>query len=77
MARARIPEKTLMIISIVVSFVLVAGLSALCYMKWKAIEEVRKESDKLTQEADALQMKINMLEDKEEERDRLAAEIRD
>lgn len=75
MARVRTPEKTLMIISIIVSFVLVAGFSALCYMKQKAIEEVRKESDKLAKQANELQKKIDMLGTKEEERDRLAKEI--
>lgn len=75
MARVRTPEKTLMIISIIISFVLVAGLSALCYMKRKKVQEVREETNKLVKEAEALQKKIDKLDEKREERDRLAAEI--
>ncbi len=75
MARVRTPEKTLMIISIIVSFVLVAGLSALCYMNWKKVQEVGEETDKLTKKADGLQRKIDKLDEKQEERDLLAKKI--
>ncbi len=60
MARVRTPEKTLMIISIIVSFVLVAGLSALCYMKWKKVQVVREETDK------AYDMALNKARKKED-----------
>lgn len=75
MARVRTPEKTLMIVSIIVSFVLVAGISAFCYLKWKKIEEVRMEAEKLSKEAKELQKKIDKLDEKKVERDRLAEQI--
>ncbi len=73
--KIRIPEKTLLIVSIAVSVVLVGSFSALCYMKWKAVEKVRQECDVLTRKANELQKKINKLGEKEEERDRLAEKI--
>lgn len=75
MARVRIPEKTLVIVSIAVAFVVVAGLSALCYSKHRKIEGINKETSELRKQVQELQKKINLLPLLEEEMDELVEQI--
>ncbi len=75
MARARMPEKTILLICIAVIAVLTLGMLALCHFKLKAIKKVRQETADLAKKAGELQKKISKLTEKEEERDRFAIEI--